>query len=236
MTQRMKRVEHNEHGEKLCSACRQWKAITDYTKHTQTWDGLHPICRWCFNAHRIELNRMKGIRPKDVVRTSETKRCAECHLWKPYSSFSSDASNKDGFAHRCSECDAERARRYRGTKPKGWAAQQSRHMYHSSIQRKLRQLLKNRIWWALQGGPKTAHTLELLGCTVDELKAHLERQFQPGMTWDNYSYRGWHIDHIAPCSVFDLTDPEQQRICFNYNNLQPLWAKDNMQKSGPRRK
>lgn len=55
-------------------------------------------------------------------------------------------------------------------------------------------------------------------------------QFEPGMTWENYGTE-WHVDHIVPCSYFDLTDPEQQRICFNYRNLQPLWAKDNLEKS-----
>lgn len=58
-------------------------------------------------------------------------------------------------------------------------------------------------------------------------------QFEPGMTWDNLG-KGegkWQIDHIIPCSYFDLTKEENQRICFNYRNLQPLWAKDNLEKS-----
>ncbi len=49
------------------------------------------------------------------------------------------------------------------------------------------------------------------------------------MTWDNYGE--WHIDHIKPCALFDFTKEEQQRECFHYTNLQPLWAKDNMRKS-----
>ena len=48
------------------------------------------------------------------------------------------------------------------------------------------------------------------------------------MSWDNYGE--WHIDHIVPCASFDLSDPNQQRICFNFRNLQPLWAKDNQRK------
>lgn len=51
------------------------------------------------------------------------------------------------------------------------------------------------------------------------------------MSWANYGYYGWHVDHIIPCSVFDLSEPEQQKICFNYKNLQPLWAIENMKKS-----
>ena len=50
------------------------------------------------------------------------------------------------------------------------------------------------------------------------------------MTWQNYG-DGWHIDHIHPCAAFDLTDPEQQKACFHWSNLQPLWAIDNFRKS-----
>lgn len=81
-------------------------------------------------------------------------------------------------------------------------------------------------------GCKSDTTLKLLGCDMGQFRTHLESQFTEGMTWDNYGFYGWHIDHIRPCCSFDLTDPEQQKICFNYKNLQPLWAKDNMSKSG----
>ena len=72
---------------------------------------------------------------------------------------------------------------------------------------------------------------ELLSCTVAECRAHLESQFQPGMSWENMANEGWHIDHIRPCASFDLNDPEQQKVCFNWRNLAPIWAKDNLQKN-----
>jgi hypothetical protein len=50
------------------------------------------------------------------------------------------------------------------------------------------------------------------------------------MSWDNYGIAGWHIDHIKPCCTFDLTDLEQQKQCFHYTNLRPLWAKDNLRR------
>ena len=51
------------------------------------------------------------------------------------------------------------------------------------------------------------------------------------MSWDNWSIKGWHIDHIRPCSSFDLSDPTQQKECFHYTNLQPLWASENLKKN-----
>ena len=64
--------------------------------------------------------------------------------------------------------------------------------------------------------------MKLIGCTVDELRRHIESQFEPWMTWENQGREGWDVDHIIPCAKFDLTDPEQQRECFNWSNLQPL--------------
>jgi len=88
--------------------------------------------------------------------------------------------------------------------------------------------LRKRVWDALVNGYKAAPTLELIGCSVDALMDHLEAQFSDGMTWENYG--DWHVDHIRPCASFDLTDPAQQRECFHFSNLQPLWAEENIRK------
>ena len=78
---------------------------------------------------------------------------------------------------------------------------------------------------------KSDHTLALCGCDIKTLIVHIESKFLSGMTWDNYGKYGWHIDHIKPCAAFDLTKPEEQRSCFNYKNLQPLWGVDNHKKN-----
>jgi hypothetical protein len=72
---------------------------------------------------------------------------------------------------------------------------------------------------------------ELVGCSYVELRKLIESKFTEGMTWENWSVNGWHIDHIKPLSSFDLTDTEQLKEACSYNNLQPLWAKDNLKKS-----
>jgi len=99
-----------------------------------------------------------------------------------------------------------------------------------NVHYKIKQNLRSRLHSALKGNTKSKRTLELLGCTVEKLKQHLESQFANGMTWDNHSSLGWHIDHIRPCASFDLSKPEEQNKCFNYSNLQPLWATENLKK------
>ena len=93
---------------------------------------------------------------------------------------------------------------------------------------RLAQNLRSRLRSALNGLSKSASTLTLLGCSIDQLWAHLESRFQPGMTRENHG--DWHVDHIKPCSSFDLTDPAQQIACFHWSNLQPLWKLDNLRK------
>ena len=85
-----------------------------------------------------------------------------------------------------------------------------------------------RVWEALKGKRKTAKTENLLGCSYEFLKQYIESLFVDGMSWENMSK--WHIDHIKPLAIFDLNDFEEQKIAFNYKNLQPLWAIDNMKK------
>jgi hypothetical protein len=75
---------------------------------------------------------------------------------------------------------------------------------------------------------KTGKTMELVGCSKDDLLVHLESKFTEGMTWENYGK--WHIDHIRPCASFNLEDREEQKRCFHWTNLQPLWAQYNIRK------
>lgn len=96
----------------------------------------------------------------------------------------------------------------------------------------LKSSLRSRLKSFIKGKNKSTKSLELVGCSLEELKAHLESQFLEGMSWENYGLHGWHIDHIRPCASFDLTDLTQQKLCFHFSNLQPLWAKDNLSKGG----
>ncbi len=69
----------------------------------------------------------------------------------------------------------------------------------------------------------------LVSCTQPELRLHVESQFDPEMTWDNYGI-AWEIDHIKPCCKFNLLEADERRLCFRFTNLQPLSKEDNMKK------
>jgi hypothetical protein len=86
---------------------------------------------------------------------------------------------------------------------------------------------------ALKNNQKRGHTINLLMCTILEWKQHLEKQFTKGMSWSNYGNKTgqWNVDHILPCSFFNLSDPVEQYMCFNYTNTQPMWHLDNVRKS-----
>lgn len=104
----------------------------------------------------------------------------------------------------------------------------SRERCHTDIAFKIERNLRTRVYQVMKGISKSAHTMKLLDCSIPELRLYIESKFQKGMTWDNYGE--WHLDHVIPCDTFDLTDSEQQKICFHYTNLQPLWAVDNLKK------
>lgn len=98
-----------------------------------------------------------------------------------------------------------------------------------SIGDKLRARISTIIRQKMQGKRKAGSAVKDLGCTLMELMDHLESKFQDGMNWENYGE--WHIDHIKPLSMFDLTNEEDFKIAVHYKNLQPLWAIDNLKKS-----
>lgn len=106
----------------------------------------------------------------------------------------------------------------------------SRTKQLTDINYKLSLRLRHRVYIALKSkGIKKLHrTMDLLGCNIETFKSHLQSQFKTNMNWANYGK--WHIDHIKPCANFDLTNPTEQKICFHYSNMQPLWAHENLQK------
>lgn len=129
--------------------------------------------------------------------------------------------------------DTDEFREYHRKRMKEWHRKNAKKIYRQRRKRPyeiLASVVRARVYDALKHGYKSDRTEKLIGITIKELKVYLEKQFKPGMTWDNYGYYGWHLDHRIPLSSFDLTKAEEQKKAFHYTNLQPLWAKENMRK------
>lgn len=92
---------------------------------------------------------------------------------------------------------------------------------------KIKTTLRTRIYYALNGTKKCKTTLELLGCDYDFLRDWFEFQFDDSMNFTNHG-SVWHIDHVIPCSKFNLNDPEEQKKCFHWSNLRPMNGIENI--------
>lgn len=175
------------------------------------------------------------------------KICPQCKKKLPvnYTYFHQDSKSPSGFRTECKKCRLKKIK-LKASHPlakkrkaeyrkqtrdhireykKNW--EQQRAKTHPEF--RIKQSLRGRIFSTVKNGHKSDKTMNLLGCSIEYFIAYLQSKFQEGMTLDNYGE--WHIDHIRPCASFDLTCPIQQRVCFHYTNLQPLWAKDNLIKS-----
>ena len=198
-----------EKGTKICSKCRREFSLDHFHKCKNSYDGFGGQCIFCERAYR-ELGRNKETQEK----------------WKE--------ENKEKIREwRLSERGKAASRRaYLKAKSSGRLQKWEKKKRKEDFMFKIVRLLRGRVYYAFRAQKeiKSDHTLSLLGCSIEEFRKHIESQFQEGMTWENQGRNGWELDHIIPYSYFDLSDPEQQRICFNYRNLQPLWKLENKQK------
>jgi len=168
--------------------------------------------------------------------SGQSKKCTKCKTTKPSSEFYKDSSRSDGLNNMCKPCSKAKAKPYQTTyskhyyqKHKSKINEQRKNRYHTDNQHRLAENCRSRIRNLLSGLHRSKSTLQLIGLNSwDQLMSHIEDQFTDDMSWDNRDK--WHIDHIRPCASFDLTDESQRLECFNYKNLQPLWAVDNLRK------
>jgi hypothetical protein len=115
--------------------------------------------------------------------------------------------------------------KYRLESIKKWFKKQ----WNTNTEFRIKSTCRSRIRQAVKKGFRSGKTLDLLGVKdIQIVIQHLQKQFKKGMSWDNHG--DWHIDHIIPCASFDLTKPSEQKKCFHYTNLQPLWARENLKK------
>ena len=160
-----------------------------------------------------------------------TRECNDCKLHLPLSSFSVSNRRCDGYQRVCKPCNAIYYRdRVDKKHRRDWSRENKKRRIEEDPAFVILCKLRSRVKQALHGNSKCASTIELLGETPENVISTLTRLLPitaPGAT----TLADCHIDHIIPCAAYDLTNPEDQKRCFNWRNLQPLLPRDNMAKS-----
>lgn len=202
---------------KTCRRCKHRKKETDFNRDRSRPDGRHPYCKTC-KGKEYRVNRV------DVLRAKKEDRNADPEKYRERDRRRSASLAAKQYLKWYRRQNREHRREYNNE----WR----KNRYNSHPDYRLACVLRSRLTVAFNGGngTKTLCALDLLGCTLSQLRAHLSSLFRPGMSWENHG-PVWHIDHIKPCAKFDLTDPNQQRCCFHYTNLQPLFALENLKKN-----
>jgi hypothetical protein len=171
-------------------------------------------------------NKAKQIKSKNVIVMSDTEKYKK--QYRKYIVYQEEyrKKNREKINQKIREWYYKNKDRVRANQ----RIYEREGAYRNSLHFKIKDGMRKRILEVLKrdGGKKTQRTMKLVGCTVEELKQHIEKQFKPGMSWEQRHL--FHIDHIIPCASFDLTKLSEQKKCFHYTNLQPLWAIDNMKK------
>lgn len=244
---------------KTCTKCKQKKENIDFYNSKTGKNGLTAKCKACFRQYKYknkerdknkqreyrEKNREKHLAYKKEYRKknseklkTETKAIRETESYKKYRKEYRE-KNKDAliqyrkkyyWKNRTELLDKNKE--YNKTD----CGKNRRKIYYQNRRKndicfKLSENLRTRIRGSIKRNSKSRKTFNLIGCTIEEFKYYIEGKFKEGMTWENYGHDTWHIDHIRPCASFDLSDPEQQKLCFHYTNCQPLWAYENLSKS-----
>lgn len=180
--------------------CTKCNQIKPLTEYCKKRKGYNSRCKHCCRAY----NKKWSENNRDKKRACDKKY------------YENNSEKKRAYVKKYRENNRDKARAY------------LKRRYDTDIKFRTKTLLRTRIKDALKKKKKSSRSMELIGCSIQHFMKHIEKQFVPGMTWENQGE--WHIDHMMPCASFDLEDPEQQRRCFHYTNQQPLWAAENISK------
>lgn len=204
---------------KICSHCKIEKPLDDYyevkrkkplVRNIKT-DNRKARCKQCY-AQKAKEWSLKNPEKRKKIANNWAKNNPE-KVKKSYTKHNHDPKTK------------ELRRQWRKQNATAYIKRKRENDSMFALKFKMRTKL-NKIFSRF-GYTKRSKSNEILGCDWETLKSHIERQFKPGMTWEN---RGeWHIDHIIPLAT---AETEQDVIKLNhYTNLRPLWAHENLAKS-----
>ena len=225
-------------GFKRCKKCEEIKSKNSFRKRASSKDGVDTRCISC------KSNKRPKGRQKRFKDTEESKTCTMCKVTKNVCNFYKNKNAKDGLTSNCKECRSfkidkkwqkeynkkykENNREKLNEKASKYISERLKTDTNFKIKTRIRESLKR----GLDGLRKSRTTQEILNCTFEEFKVHIESQFLPWMNWDNYGkcitneYNcSWHLDHIVPISI--AKTEEEIYILNHWSNFQPLCGKVN---------
>jgi hypothetical protein len=212
---------------KTCINCNNKLPLVNFSLTIKSNDGYQAKCKLCVNAYNKEYYLVN----KEKIKNS-------CKMYKSKNLNEIKKKNKDYAIKNKDKMLQYKKTYYKNNieKYKQYGIDNRKRLNANSLKLVLYKLktdpmyrlkfnLRVRITMAfkLKKATKCKKSEELLGCSIKLAKEHLESKFLPTMTWENYG-KYWHIDHIVPCASFDLSIEEEQKKCFHYTNLQPLFA------------
>ena len=202
---------------KVCSKCKKELDVQCFSKRNDRKSGFYSSCKFCCEEWRKKNYKKIKQQKLEYYKKNKEKLKISSRKWHEKNKERIKVIGKKWYEkNKCRKMELYKI----------W----KNNKYKEDILFRLTTILRSRTGKILMGKNKSFATLELLGCSAEEFKQYLERQFKEGMTWENYGRKGWHIDHIKPCASFNLLLEEEQEKCFHYTNLQPLWAEENLKK------
>jgi hypothetical protein len=202
---------------KHCTRCDNTKDASAFSRDKAQKDGLCARCRDCRSEYGRSWYERLG------------KAARNCDEWR-----SRKAVGQGSYYRRNKAKFRESGRRWiEANKEKVRACQRETMRQRRSVAKgKLENNVSCALHRALKGRKNGEPSFRLLGFGVEQLMAHMERQFTKGMSWDNYGK--WHVDHIRPLVSFEYSEPTDPefRSAWALTNLRPLWASENISKGG----
>jgi hypothetical protein len=204
---------------KTCTKCQQAKPLDDFAKNPTGSFGRRGDCKAC--RRRYCKSWYDDL--EQEAKTARHQRDGKAEWQAAYYQ-----RNKERHRVRCDQWAALNRERHKE------CMRNAMRRRRSSAKGRLESNVGGAVYRALRGRKGGSPSFQLLGFTIEDLMAHLERQFREGMTWDNYGQ--WHVDHIRPLASFSYEKPDdlEFKLAWALTNLRPLWAKDNIAKGGRR--
>lgn len=218
---------------KRCCRCKQPTPISEFHNNRSKADGKADACKPC---NRLSMKpKTKEQQNRDVKKYAAKHPDRVKLSWQKYYAKNKDRLNKNKSEYGRTPAGISVMKKSKEKHGEVWKERRKERRRTQTPKQKTEKALRdrfNKVIVRMKSGVKLCSWRDLIGCTVQEAKIHLETQFLEGMNWNNHGNgeEKWNIDHIIPLVKFNLMDIEEQKKAFHYTNTRPLWFMDNMKR------